>query len=70
MGQDNPNKKKEPATPTYHMAQMTTKHKGEKYAEYLKRVDTAAAPRQQHHHAATPATALGQGAPPQSEQWP
>ena len=40
------------------------------YAEYLKRVDTAAAPRQQQHHAATPATALGQGAPPQSRQWP
>ena len=38
VGQDNPNKKKEPATPTYHMAQMTTKHKGEKYAEYLQQV--------------------------------
>ena len=38
MGQENPNKKKEPATPTYHMAQMTTKHKGEKYAEYLQQV--------------------------------
>jgi hypothetical protein len=31
-------KKKEPAALTYHMSQMTTKHNGAKYAEYLKKV--------------------------------
>ena len=33
------------------------------YAEYLKRVDTAAAPRQQQHHTATSATGSGRFTP-------
>ena len=35
---DDGQKKKEAAALTYHMSQMTTKHNGAKYAEYLKKV--------------------------------